>query len=208
MLRRIFEVMNKTTIALIAVILILLAALFIVYDKNETYSQSYVDSITKSRDSLAIVADQAVYRADQIAIERDKVKAQVVKTKIVYRNKTKPEKVRELEKVIGAVESDSSKVCLTYDQLDSVNYINIDKVACEALLELADKEVQELRLATANYKLGKAKGDTAIATLSDKLDRVSKDLEKAKKRIKRNRKIALWAALVAVVEGAFIIVRK
>jgi hypothetical protein len=200
--------MNKTTIALIAVILILLAALFIVYDKNETYSQSYVDSITKSRDSLAIVADQAVYRADQIAIERDKVKAQVVKTKIVYRNKTKPEKVRELEKVIGAVESDSSKVCLTYDQLDSVNYINIDKVACEALLELADKEVQELRLATANYKLGKAKGDTAIATLSEQLDRVSEDLEKAKSKVKRNRKIALWAALVAVVEGAFIVVRK
>lgn len=200
--------MNKTTIALITVILILLAALFIVYDKNDTYSQTYLDSITKSRDSLAVVADQAVYRADQIAIERDKVKAQVVKTKIVYRNKTKPEKVRELEKVIGAVESDSSKVCLTYDQLDSVNYINIDKVACEALLELADKEVQELRLATENYKLGKAKGDTAIATLSEQLDLVSKDLAKAKKRIKRNRKIALWAALVAVVEGAFILVRK
>jgi hypothetical protein len=200
--------MNKTTIALIAVIIILLAALFIVYDNNKTYSQSYVDSITKSRDSLAIVADQAVYRADQIAIERDKVKAQVVKTKIVYRTKTKPEKVIELEKVIGAVDSDSSKVCLSYDQLDSVNYINIDKVACEALLELADKETQELRLATVNYKLGNAKGDTALATMSDKLDRVSKDLEKAKGQVKRNRKIAFWAALVAVVEGAFIVVRK
>ena len=200
--------MNKTTIALITVILILLAALFIVYDKNETYSQTYVDSITKWRDSLAIVADQAFYRADQRAIERDKVKAEVVKTKIVYRTKTKPEKVIELEKVIGAVDSDSSKVCLSYDQLDSVNYINIDKVACEALLELADKEMQELRLATANYKLGKAKGDTALATISDKLDRESKDLIKSNKKVKRNRKIAFWAALVALVEGAFIIVRK
>jgi hypothetical protein len=176
--------------------------------QETTYSQVYVDSLTKSYDSLAIVAEQAETRADQISIERDSIKAKGVKTKIVYLTKTKTEKVRELEKVIGAVESDSNKVCLTYDQLDSVNYINIDKMVCEALAVLADEEIAELRIATASYKLGKAKGDTALATMSNKLTLVSKDLENAQGKVKRNRKIALWAALVAVFEGAVILVRR
>jgi hypothetical protein len=176
--------------------------------KETTYSQVYVDSLIKSYDSLAIVAEQAVTRADQISIERDSIKAKGVKTKIVYLTKTKIEKVRELEKVIGRVVSDSSKVCLTYDQLDSVNYINIDKMLCEALAVLADEEIAELRIATASYKLGKAKGDTALSTMSNKLIRVSKDLENAQGKVKRNRKITLWAALVAVFEGAVIWVRR
>jgi hypothetical protein len=195
-------------IALAGIIIVLSIIALRGCTQETTYSQVYVDSLKKSYDSLAIVAEQAVTRADKISTERDRLKAEGVQTKIVYLNKTKTEKVRELEKVIGRVESDSNKVCLTYDQLDSVNLINIDKMVCEALAVLADEEIAELRIATASYKLGKAKGDTALTTMSNELTHVSTDLESAKGKVKRNRKIALWAALVAVFEGAVILVRR
>jgi hypothetical protein len=195
-------------IALAGIIIVLSIIALRGCTQETTYSQVYVDSLTKSYDSLAIVAEQAVTRADQISIERDSIKAKGVQTKIVYLTKTKTEKVLELEKVIGRVVSDSSKVCLTYPQLDSVNLINIDKIVCEALAVLADEEIAELRIATASYKLGKAKGDTALATMSNELTRVSTDLESAQGKVKRNRKIALWAALVTVFEGAVILVRR
>ena len=114
-------------------------------------------------------------------------------------------KVSMLESVVGGdVVVHDNLVCLNESQIDSVNILSMDKDECLEVLEIA-KNVINLKDEIINSKQEqiinwKIIHDTTVVEITQ-LRNIYQANKKDKKKIKRNRRFAIGAVLVAVLEG-------
>lgn len=194
---------------LVAILLVVLGVMiFRGCDIKPSYTSDYVDSLIKSKDSAIAVANEYELRANKYAQERDSLEKRGERVRVEYRYKTRIERVVQIEKVIGEVVADSNGVHITYDQLDSINYIAIDRDLCESVLKKADKQIEELSKSLENYKIAAKKQDEAFKLVDTKLDVANGKLAKSIKKIKRNRKMAIGAGLIAMANGVVLYLKR
>lgn len=194
---------------LVAILLVVLGVMiFRGCDTKPSYTPDYVDSLIKSKDSAIAVANEYELRANKYAQERDSLEKRGERVRVEYRYKTRIERVVQIEKVIGEVVADSNGVHITYDQLDSINYIAIDRDLCESVLKKADKQIEELSKSLENYKIAAKKQDEAFKLVDTKLDVANGKLAKSIKKIKRNRKMAIGAGLIAMANGVVLYLKR
>lgn len=195
------------------VLLIILTILSIFFsfrgcDKPKEYSQEYVDSLVKSKDSAVAVAMEHERRFKKATEQRDSIVKVGEKLKEDYNKKTRPERIVIIERIIGPVDSDSSGIRITYDQLDSINLIVIDRDICESIVSKADEQIAELFGATTNYKLALNKSEEVNGILKVKVTELSNSNNKYKKKTKRNRKIAIGVGIVAIGQAAILYLKR
>lgn len=117
-------------------------------------------------------------------------------------------KVSMLESVVGGdVVVHDNLVCLNESQIDSVNLLSMDKDECLEVLEIA-KNVINLKDEIINSKQQQIINwriihDTTVVEITQ-LRNVYQANKKDKKKIKRNRRFAIGAVMVAVLEGWFL----
>lgn len=114
-------------------------------------------------------------------------------------------KISMLEGVVGGdVVVHDNLVCLNESQIDSVNILSMDKEECEEVLEIAknvirlkDEIIDSKQEQIINWRIIH---DTTTVEITQ-LREIYKDNKNDKKKIKRNRKFAIGAIIVALLEG-------
>jgi hypothetical protein len=172
------------------------------------YSPEYVSQLLKSRDSVVAIAQDAQRRLDILIQEKDSIIARGVITKTEYITKTRIEKVRVIERIVGPVKDSAGYVYLNSAQVDSVNYIAMERDLCESLLDNCSKRNTELTFSVKNYSIATSKGDKLILDFKHEIKTINNSRTKDKKRIKRNRNIAIGATAIALLEGLIITLKQ
>ena len=203
------EILKRNWLAiLVGVLLVTLLTQLKTCTKDTGQSDVYVEQLVKTRDSALAIAKEYELRNIKLLQEKDSIEAQGVKTKVEYIVKTRVEKVKVLEKHIGSVKDSAGYVYLDSAQVDSVNYIAMERDLCESLLENCSKRNVELTLSVKNYSIATSKGDNTISYLKQEINTINNSRTKDKKKIKRNRNIAIGATAIALLEGLIITLKQ
>jgi len=154
-----------------------------------------IKSINDVHDSLEI---------EELKQDTANIQAENRELKIQYANISYKLKVQMLEGIVGDVVVHDNLVCLNESQIDSVNILSMDKEECEEVLEIAknvivlkDKIIDSKQEQIINWRIIH---DTTTVEITQ-LRNVYQANKKDKKKIKRNRKFAIGAIIVAVLEG-------
>ena len=174
-------------------------------DNEVVDTQEFSDSVITENRILAIKEVEDSLRVEELKQDTAILIAEYKDLRRRYNTVSYKLKVSMLEGVVGGdVVVHDNLVCLNEDQIDSVNLLSMDKDECEEVLEIAknvirlkDEIIDSKQEQIINWRIIH---DTTRVEITQ-LRNVYQENKKDKKKIKRNRKFAIGAIIVALLEG-------
>lgn len=174
-------------------------------DNDIVDTQEFSDSLLVENRIKAIGEVEDSLEIEELKQDTAIIQAENRDLKRKYANLDYRYKISMLESVVGGdVIVHDNLVCLSESQMDSVNILSMDKEECEEVLEIAknviilkDKIIDSKQEQIINWRIIH---DTTTVEITQ-LRNVYQANKKDKKKIKRNRKFAIGAVIVAVLEG-------
>ncbi len=174
-------------------------------DNEVVDTQEFSDSVITENRILAIKEVEDSLRVEELKQDTAILIAEYKDLRRRYNTVSYKLKVSMLEGVVGGdVVVHDNLVCLNEDQIDSVNILSMDKDECEQVLEIAtnvirltDEIIDSKQEQIINWRIIH---DTTTVEITQ-LRNVYQENKKDKKKIKRNRKFAIGAIIVALLEG-------
>jgi hypothetical protein len=169
-------------------------------------SKEYVDSLVREVEWMQRTIDS---NNEEVAAIKSKNKEDSIsysKEIDKYKSMSRVQKVYVVEENIGKVVDTLGLTCLDSIQVDSVN-LTFKKA--ERYKEITISQGKEIVLQRINIDIMKGQlntYETIIDTSFVEIEQLKVETSKYKKKTKRNRKIALIATSVAIVEGIIIYV--
>lgn len=178
-------------------------------DNEVASTEQFSDSVLVENRILSIKEVEDSLKVEELKQDTAQLIAEYKTLKRKYNSVSYKYKVIMLESVVGGdVIVKDNLVCLSESQMDSVNILSMDKEECEQVLEIAksviklkDNIINSKQEQIINWRIIHDTTTVEITQLRNVYQINKKDKERDKKKIKRNRKFAIGAVIVAVLEG-------